>query len=683
MFHSFQALNQGRVTNSISNRQANEKNQRKSLIACTSCQRRKIKCDGKTPCNSCRWYKKADRCEYGDRTPSWGQVERLSAEIENHRKILKMILPDVDTDSLVGLSREKLLELTAKEGSQSHGEASHLVSPATSPSRQPNPHFTATEDPSLESLQSIPEDQPSDSPEMNEDVSDDVNALRLSTNPTSSYLGISSIQAALKVIVWLDPTHTTFLPSSSSVWNGTSDAQLQYQQADPSHYHPPFSETHMVNAYFVYIHPFTPLIDKEAFWKSYLAGDRTDDRWLALLNIVLALGCIAEETPSNVTHRSYFNACKKNLDLSALGKPHLETIQTLGLLGGWYSHYISQPNLAWSLLGAALRMAAAMGIDRETKEIPHFPPVGLRCRVWWSLVCMDTWASMTLGRPSMGRFSVNSVIRPLDNEVKIHSLETFLLIENVRFAKIATDIQELLALSPLIPHPELAELDRRLLQWWESHTQLLKYYESHSESVTTVLAVVRWRFYNQRMLLYRPILLSYAMRRISYSALRPEERLEIAKCREMADLHIKDIAATVRPNQLSGWNAVWWTFQLALIPLISLFLNDSTARAEDSRASFESCQAQVQLAMTTLERIQSYGHKAERSLNVISHLFEASKRALEMGDGDSGASDMSGKLGDEGDWIFPSLDTTDDQYLLWEYLSWSDNDFWVDTRNEG
>lgn len=329
-----------------------------------------------------------------------------------------MILPDVDTNSLAGLSREELLELTAKEGSPSQKESSYLVSPAPSPPRQPNPYFTATEDSNLESLQSIPEDQPSDSSEMNEDVSDDVNALRLSTNSTSSYLGISSIQAALKVIIWLDPTHTTFPPRSSSVWNGASDAQLQGQQVESSPYNPIFSETHMMNAYFIYVHPFTPLIDKEAFWKTYLASDRTDDRWLALLNIVLALGCIAEETPSNVTHRSYFIACKKHLDLSALGNPHVETIQTLGLLGGWYYHYTSQPNLAWSLLGAALRMAAAMGIDRETKDSPHFPPVGLRCRVWWSLVCMDTWASMTLGRPSMGRFSTNRVIHPLD-EVKV------------------------------------------------------------------------------------------------------------------------------------------------------------------------------------------------------------------------------------------------------------------------
>lgn len=353
------------------------------------------------------------------------QVEKASKELERHRKIFKILLPDVDTESLLGLSREDLLEIITKQPSQSHGEPSHLASPATSSSGQPDHHFTASEDTNLETLQSIPEDHPpcrSDSPEM-PDVSDDVNALRLSTNPTSSYLGISSIQAALKVIIWLDPTCTAFLPSPSSVWNGVSDAQVERQQeVNTAHNQAKLSETEIISAYFIYFHPFTPLVDKEAFWETYLAGDRTDDRWLALLNIVLALGCIAIEPPESLTHRSYFIACKDHLDLSALGSSHLETIQTLGLLGGWYCHYTSQPNLAWSLLGAALRMAVAMGIDRDTKTNPHLPTVSLRCRMWWSLLCMDTWASMTLGRPSMGRFPAVVLSLPVGNEFKVGCL---------------------------------------------------------------------------------------------------------------------------------------------------------------------------------------------------------------------------------------------------------------------
>lgn len=32
--------------------------------ACTSCRRRKTKCDGKQPCEACQWYKKPELCCY-------------------------------------------------------------------------------------------------------------------------------------------------------------------------------------------------------------------------------------------------------------------------------------------------------------------------------------------------------------------------------------------------------------------------------------------------------------------------------------------------------------------------------------------------------------------------------------------------------------------------------------------
>lgn len=32
--------------------------------ACTSCRRRKTKCDGQQPCEACQWYKKPDLCYY-------------------------------------------------------------------------------------------------------------------------------------------------------------------------------------------------------------------------------------------------------------------------------------------------------------------------------------------------------------------------------------------------------------------------------------------------------------------------------------------------------------------------------------------------------------------------------------------------------------------------------------------
>jgi hypothetical protein len=279
-------------------------------------------------------------------------------------------------------------------------------------------------------------------------------------------------------------------------------------------------------------------------------------------------------------------------------------------------------------------------------------------------------------------------------------------VENIRFAKIATQVQESLAAAPLVKHQEMSHADTQLLDWWENLPPVLKDHEPCSESIATVRTVMRWRYLNQRMLLYRPTLLSYTMRRVPYIALRSEERTAIQKCREVAELSIQNIAATAQLNQLCGWNAVWWTFQASLVPLVGLFLNDPTA--DDPRASIESCQAQVETAMTTLARMQSYGHTAKRSLDAVSRIYEASKRGQDLTTFTSPGltaslysagrdmpmfsppepARMGMSPGENG--IADPLSTQfvdDSGQYLWDYLSWSDNDMWpgltdLETRGE-
>lgn len=243
----------------------------------------------------------------------------------------------------------------------------------------------------------------------------------------------------------------------------------------------------------------------------------------------------------------------------------------------------------------------------------------------------------------------------------------------------------------------MSHADAQLLEWWENLPPILKDHEPCTESISTVRTVMRWRYYNQRILLYRPTLLSYAMRRVPYIALRAEERTAIERCREVAEISIQNIAATAQLNQLCGWNAVWWTFQASLVPLLGLFLNDPTS--DDPRATIESCQAQVETAMSTLSRMLTYGHTAKRSLDALARIYEASKRNQDL----ASASTTSGSLpnnffsasqdlannnifsnpdatrmaispGDNGFTDTLSTPFVDDagQYL-WEYLSWSDN----------
>ncbi|CAG8938496.1 unnamed protein product [Penicillium salamii] len=706
MFHTFEGFENPTAPTAVRNRATSERRESISrrvttLRACTSCRHRKIKCDGEKPCEACRWYKKSDQCHYSDPRPSRRHVEKLSTTLEEYRSILGRLFPDLPPESLVNLSREKLLELTtASAGSQIQALAQHVESPATSVSLDAHMSPLSNEDDNLESLQSMPEELPdsrnTSSTDLVEGVSDDVNGLSLTVRQPSSYLGVSSIQAVIKVIVWLDPGCASYFSRTPESEQDTQSGWPHHTPITPPQPCIPPSEMQMLDAYFLYFQAFAPMIDEKSFRETYCAGRRRDGHWLALLNIVLALGSIAATGPDDMTHQTYFLRCKSHLSISSLGSSHIEIVQALGLVGGWYCHYISQPNLAYSLMGAALRMAAALGLHKEfadTRQLPSpakLASMDLKRRVWWSLFCMDTWAGMTLGRPSMGR---------IGSTITENVLEILPLVENIRFAKIATQVQESLAAAPLVKHQEMAHADAQLLEWWENLPSVLKNHEPCSESINTVRTVMRWRYYNQRMLLYRPTLLNYAMRRVPYIALRSEERTAIEKCREVAQQSIENIAATAQLNQLCGWNAVWWTFQASMVPLVGLFLNDPTA--DDPRASIESCQAQVEMAMMTLARMQSFGHTAKRSLDAISRIYEASKRGQGLTEPESAISQLGGSYSSGRDLSLlfsspsdpgrsnptmidngfldplatPFTDELGGQYL-WEYLSWSDNNLW-------
>jgi hypothetical protein len=49
---------------------AKRSRRRSTAHACTSCRRRKIKCDGEKPCEACQWYKTPELCLYPGREPS-------------------------------------------------------------------------------------------------------------------------------------------------------------------------------------------------------------------------------------------------------------------------------------------------------------------------------------------------------------------------------------------------------------------------------------------------------------------------------------------------------------------------------------------------------------------------------------------------------------------------------------
>lgn len=357
-------------------------------------------------------------------------VDKLSNNLEQYKVILTKLYGSKSLESLASMPREELLELA-------------LCSPAprqttTSPSASEGPTISEVQAgsdgaESLEALeQAPPEDVFWDEARKHQirvqGISDDVNGLSMSVDKLSSYVGISSITAALKVIVRCAPqarpliarnSQETALPSRAS--SPPPELADTNPLALPSQVHGQL----LLESYFDRVHPFFPLIDERKFWTTYLYGNRKDSNWLALLNMVFALGSLASLTADNEAHYVYFNRSRQHLSLDSFGSGNLEVLQALAIMSGYYMHYLNRPNEAHSLMGGTLRMATALGLHREyskrsdtgrqistSDEEESISPESRR-RIWWSLFCLDAWASTTTGRPSLGRMGPSiTVLRP-------------------------------------------------------------------------------------------------------------------------------------------------------------------------------------------------------------------------------------------------------------------------------
>ncbi|KAH8701549.1 fungal-specific transcription factor domain-containing protein [Talaromyces proteolyticus] len=633
MFHTFSTAKAASTSiTSSSNRRKNN-----SVRACDECRRRKIRCDGQRPCESCQWYQRTESCRYQD----LHSQDRQTADA--FERIVKKLLPNKSTAELASLADLSPLELLhlAKQDLVSQGPPSRAISPPLETQVSPSSETSGD----LATLQMMPHEElegehDTESQDTISNFSDDVNALALSSKPPSSYLGASSVAAALKVIAWLQPEfpqRVSFIACNDLTQYSTTISSIMLELRGekenilPKASHPVYcDEKYLIDGYFLYFHPTAPIIDEVTFRNTYLRQQRNDPRWLSLLNIVLALGSISVTPANNKDHYFYYQRSKSYIEFSAFGRPHIETIQTFGLMGGHYLHYISQPNLAYSLMGAALRMATSLGLHKEfllnenKSTRNHDAAIDMRRRVWWSLICLDTWGTETLGRPSLGRWSAGITAKlPHCAAGNDQLIATLPLIESVRYCRITTQIHEAMAVVPLLAYKDLISLDQQLVEWYENLPPLLKTFDPCPEPLAIYRDTIRWRYIIQRMHLYRPALLSYAMRRIPFAALRAEERSTIETCISLSADAIHDIGASAAncSNQILGWRGVWFIFQAVVVPLVTLYIEDET-----NVALTGNCHSSIKMAIATLVRMQSWSPTGSRTLKCVCTIYEAALR---------------------------------------------------------
>lgn len=540
------------------------------------------------------------------------------------------------------MPREQLLEHLARDSPGQPQPASPLT-----PSLSEQPSTVSPDAANLEELQPMPEEGTDGTESRTSGVggiTDDINALSLSVRKSSSYLGISSVMAVLRVILWLDPGAQDYFTRTPDVSNVPSrepsispDEEFDSETSDKSRERTPsaWSEIPLINAYFDYVHPFVPLLDEQYFRNTYIAQKRKDPRWLLLLNTVLALGGMAAASScEDLGHVVHWRRASQYLTVETLGSIHIETVQALSLLGGYYLHYLNKPHVANNLMGATLRIATALGLHRDYPEAMKSKSAGktaytieMRRRVWWNLFIMDAWHGAALGRPSMGRTSIAISAKPPTETIEGSAALLSIVQENIRFCTISTKMEDALAMSPLIDSHERKILDESFLAWYNTSSVQQNTPRANQmgepQGITMSKNVMRWRYLLWRIIIHRPVLLWYAMRRIPFSTLPPDKKSAITLCRDLAAELITDIASTWKGQkalQMAGWNATWNLYQTLMVPLLSLYSDPGDPTVVDESRKY------VELGLAALQDLRNWSNIAQRSYEVVSRIYEASKR---------------------------------------------------------
>ncbi|GJJ74772.1 hypothetical protein EMPS_07130 [Entomortierella parvispora] len=162
---------------------------------------------------------------------------------------------------------------------------------------------------------------------------------------------------------------------------------------------PPKAEIDMLlNLYFRYMYPFSPLFVRQNFMEKHRAG-RPSLSHILLLNAMFCNACWFSDDPEiKLQSTKYFSRAKIILD-ETYHVSQLSTIQAL-LMMSHYQHAVGNYSGGWLYHGMGIRIAHDVGLHRQDVDMQIDPEEAeVRKRVWWSLYMADRLGAGISGRP--------------------------------------------------------------------------------------------------------------------------------------------------------------------------------------------------------------------------------------------------------------------------------------------
>jgi hypothetical protein len=169
-----------------------------------------------------------------------------------------------------------------------------------------------------------------------------------------------------------------------------------------------------IDSYFKTLHFIHPILDQDVFLKrshSLWMGGTLSRSFKALYFSVLSLGALTrtwtEGFMDGMDRDTWTRLLFERAELM-MGRPgslnDLEAVQAPIIMAQICQHQMN-PNLAYTYLGIAVRIAFSTGLNRlvefQDQSFPQDSPSGVVSRTWWALYSLEVESSFTLGRPDM------------------------------------------------------------------------------------------------------------------------------------------------------------------------------------------------------------------------------------------------------------------------------------------
>ncbi|KAL2004460.1 hypothetical protein VTN00DRAFT_3489 [Thermoascus crustaceus] len=450
----------------------------------------------------------------------------------------------------------------------------------------------------------------------------------------------------------------------------------------------------LVDAYFSRVHPLYPFVHEGCFRVEYermwthVSQSPSRPSWYALLNLVFAFGCefcdaVREE---DVLAAAFpFVARARTLIFPYIFKGgNLELVQALLLM----CHYLQgtlELNECWNLVGLMIRTAVSIGLhaNPETGALTAVEKE-VRKRVWWGCFIIDRTLSMKFGRPPSIRATDGSDVQiPLDVDDQYITKDSLLprqpasrpsmtafFTQTIKLAHIIDNIlRDLYSTNKKAPRPTGADspvalgtnlshilsnavdLDGQLQSWWQEMPDHLRHQPGVADGPDfqrqrTVMLI---RYLHIRILLQRQLLLIFTRQHIEDAFLRTVTIAGSQTCISAARQTIRLICTEYHRHLL---NSLWYNLHYVFTAMGVLLTLQTMDKARLKLLGYEDEEEDtLEYGMEFLRRASRTctSSLASRYVGMLEHIHNRAKKTSDVMGGSprrNGSSDESSQADD-------------------------------------